>query len=42
MTDVPAPHVALEDAAEADAIEQSAATPGGDEEDYPFAGEEQQ
>ncbi|MDQ0863663.1 hypothetical protein [Arthrobacter globiformis] len=34
-----APDLSAEEAAEADAIEQSAGTPGSDEDDYPFAGE---
>ena len=34
-----APDLSAEEAAEADAIEQAAGTPGSDEDDYPFAGE---
>lgn len=37
--DLAAPDLSAEEAAEADAIEQAAGTPGNDEEDYPFAGE---
>jgi hypothetical protein len=39
LPDAPAPDLSAEEAAEADAIEQAAGTPGSDEEDYPFAGE---
>lgn len=35
-----APDLPAERAAEADALEQSAGTPGSDEDDYPFVGEE--
>ncbi|MFC9351452.1 hypothetical protein [Arthrobacter sp. NPDC057013] len=34
-----APDLSAEEAAEADAIEQAAGTPGNDDDDYPFAGE---
>lgn len=40
LPDVLASDLAAEKAAEADALEQAVGTPGGDEDDYPFVGEE--
>jgi hypothetical protein len=40
LPDVPAPDLSTEKAAEADAFEQALGTPGSDEDDYPFVGEE--